>query len=41
VLDSYPNEEEEDFAEDDLAQVVAGLVVLELNVQAVLNPNLL
>ena len=41
ALDPYPHEEEEDFAEDDLAQVVAGLVVLKLNVQAVLNPNLL
>ena len=40
ALDPYPHEEEEDFAEDDLAQVVAGLVVLKLNVQAVLNPNL-
>mmetsp|Transcript_53545 Transcript_53545/g.138411 ORF Transcript_53545/g.138411 Transcript_53545/m.138411 type:complete len:245 (-) Transcript_53545:301-1035(-) len=40
VLDLYPHQQEEDLAEHHVLQVILRAVVLELDVQAVLNPNL-
>mmetsp|Transcript_6904 Transcript_6904/g.17262 ORF Transcript_6904/g.17262 Transcript_6904/m.17262 type:complete len:267 (+) Transcript_6904:284-1084(+) len=40
VLDLYPHQQEEDFAKDRVLEMELGFVVLELDVQAVLNPHL-